>query len=720
MIGWPLEHYLTAFTLPFWLGFLLAFVPVLSKVRRTQGILLLIILGSFVSVAGAVYYWRQPMDMGVTITSRSWLEGLPSIAVSVYLDPLAVFFLVLSGAGIGLVAVYSWGWLANVQEAQRIAGGFSLLAWFTLMIPLLNNVYTFLLALEGVTLTFAYLVLYRHDKVLNDAQEASRIIVDEARLAFRTYLIFSHIGMMLITVALMILSVYADNFDFDALRTPGAIPSGVLNLVFLTALAGFGIKAGMTPAHVWVSIVHPQSPTNIHAMVSGIILKVTGLYGMIRVFFEFLPSISWWWGWLVLLLAGATALAGVFYALVSHDLKTTLASHSVENIGIILAGLGLALLFRSKEFAVQPVFEGLAGLALLASLYHTLNHALFKGLLFLCTGAIEDRMGTVEFDRLDGLMNYFPWTATTFLVGAVSIAGFPPFNGFISEWLTLQTLFAGMDLFSTAQSIPLLMGLILALLMLGSAIGLTALAFVKVAGETLLGPPRQPGIMAHARQGDVPWTMRGVLVILAGMCLITGIFPAQTASLIEEAVQAVGLETAYLSSDGVGLLLEVPVEPMEVSSDLYVTRVSGRLLLAVLLLGGVSVALGVAAWRKHRRRGTAVPVWVGGVPYQPQKMEMTGGVLTALVWQPLARRKELRLEESETPFPYQLEISASAYVNEYVRQVYNAFLTRLLRGTAWFGEVFQNGQIGQYFLYIFVTLILILLVLFFPEAGGGQ
>ena len=230
------------------------------------------------------------------------------------------------------------------------------------------------------------------------------------------------------------------------------------------------------------------------------------LYGMIRIFFQFFVAPPWWWGFTVLLIAAFTALIGVRNALYGRNLKDSLADHSVENIGIILASIGMALLFAS--YPKSTTIHSLTGMALVAGLYHLLNHTVFKGLLYLCTGAIDHlTQGIVELKRLGGLIHCYPWTSACFLVGSVAIAGFPPFNGFISEWLTLQTMIAGANLLS--RDWLLLTDIVLSMLFLTSAFALTAFAFVKIAGEVLLGKPRDEVIYSTFAKKDVPWKMRG-------------------------------------------------------------------------------------------------------------------------------------------------------------------------------------------------------------------
>ena len=319
------------------------------------------------------------------------------------------------------------------------------------------------------------------------------------RQAIKIYLISNHIGGVFVLSALLVLAIFHKpaSFDMSLFRQiPDTGNSIADNLVFFLALIGFGIKAGIVPFHIWVAIAHPNLPTNVHAISVGIMIKVA-LYGMIRIFFQFFVAPPWWWGFTVLLIAAFTALIGVRNALYGRNLKDSLADHSVENIGIILASIGMALLFAS--YPKSTTIHSLTGMALVAGLYHLLNHTVFKGLLYLCTGAIDHlTQGIVELKRLGGLIHCYPWTSACFLVGSVAIAGFPPFNGFISEWLTLQTMIAGANLLS--RDWLLLTDIVLSMLFLTSAFALTAFAFVKIAGEVLLGKPRDESHLFYIRK----------------------------------------------------------------------------------------------------------------------------------------------------------------------------------------------------------------------------
>ncbi len=674
----------------------------LGKARLTALSLSLACLGGAVAAGGALALDKGSPPVELFHVARL-TEELPALALELYLDPLAAFFLFLTGAFSVGVTLYSFVWLRDVPDRQRVAGVYNLFVLSLLLLVLANNVYFFLLCLECMTLNFAFLVLYRHNKLLEE-DEAPAEEMEAAKLAFKTYLVSSHVGVVLITTALILLSFFAKSLSFDALRELTLSGQPVTaSLIFVLALAGLGIKAGMAPFHVWLPLAHPYSPTNIHAMLSGLAIKVGGIYGMLRLFFEFLRPVPWWWGAVLLGLAGLTAIVGVFYAIASRDLKTALANHSVENIGIILAGIGLALIFASDSFAGQPTIAGLAGLPLVAALYHTLNHALFKGLLFLCTGAIENRTGTVEIEALGGLMRRYPWTSITFLVGATSIAGFPPFNGFISEWLTLQSFLAGMALFSTDYKWWLLLVLVATLLLLGLAFGLTALAFVKIVGETLLGVPRRPQVVVEEKPGEVPWPMRAVLAVLAILCLGLGLLPGWVIGRLGSISSELGHSLPFASDSATHLLLT--------PSTAYTAELNILPLLILLIVPALVV---IAAARRHKDQTRSTPVWTCGTPYDPASMQITGGAFSSLVWERLGGALPADAVTSPQwhgqPLPVRFFLSHRRYVSEVFAQVYNWGTSWLVSTSERLGDWFQNGDIRRYLLYILAAFLLVLVI----------
>jgi len=656
------------------------------------------------------------------LVTESFDSTLQIFALTVYVDRLAAFFLLLiGGLSIG-ISIYSFAYLREKADRALIAGSYNLFVLSGVLFVVANNVFFFILLLECVTLTFGALVLHRHYEQPSNS---------EHQRAVKTYLIANHIGGVFVLAALLILAISHRpvTFDMTVFRDVNrTIDSGTANLVFFLALIGFGIKAGIAPFHIWVSIAHPSSPTNTHAMSLGIMIKIA-LYGMIRVFFQFLHPIFWWWGLVVLIVAALTAVIGVRNALYGRTLKDSLADHSVENIGIILAGIGLALTLKAGNLPeatiTSSVLNSLAALALVAGLYHLLNHTVFKGLLYLCTGAIDYLTnGVVELDKLGGLIHRFRWTSACFLVGSIAIAGFPPFNGFISEWLTLQTLIAGANILS--QNVWLLGGIVLSLLLLASAFALTAFAFVKIAGEVFLGKPRDETVVEDSAKSDVPWAMRGVLIVLAILCLALGILPGPMIIILGTITSDLGLSLASTNAFSWWGGITISLGPQ---GHLYSDHLQSVFLFTLF---GLVIFVFLIAALASKSRGTRA-VWTGGTQYDPGIMQYTSGVFTfpvrdflgrtlvSVLFTPLMqsllkkRFSQLSTQQSGTletpPIKTRFEVATDRSVAEPFRLAYN-WLIKLFQSIARStGSFFQNGDLRSYLFYIFLFFIAVFIIL---------
>jgi hydrogenase-4 component B len=679
---------------------------------------------------------RQAATPGLDTRS---MECLPALRWSVRIDRLSAFFLVLIAAFAAIVAVYSIGALeARHFRRQRrgIAIAFNVLVWSTLMVVVSNDVFSLITMLEVMTLSFAYLTLYRHNQYLN----ASQKVPDSdrrrsARLAPQVYLMVSHTSTVFLVVALILLAINAGSLSFDSLRVAAPSLNPIMaTVIFILALVGLGIRAGLTPAHFWVSLVHPASPTTTHALSLGIAIKVA-IYLMLRFFFQFLrPEASW--GYMLLLAAVGTALTCVWFAIASHDLKTALAYHSVENIGIIGVGIGVALVYQgaamsatsnaaalpiaADAFWLGPAFPSdtarwLATLGLVAALYHLLNHAVFKGLLYLCTGAIDNLTNqVVDMEKLGGLIKIYRWTATCFLIGAIAIAGFPPLNGFVSEWLTLQALLYSLGTLPAGHLTTVLI-LVACLALLVASFALTAFCFLKIVGMTLLGTPRTSAAERESWSAhDAPWTMRLTMALMAVMCLILGLLPAlfvrQIASIAEELIGGVTpiqpaptpwLLERLMPQQVINLYLSPPAH-----ASLQVAH-----LMAIFVLLWLTVI--VLRLRNHRTLKPPAP-WNGATPYEPAQMQLTSASLSYLIRSSIGGAAEQPTEARQPDYlPARLILSRSEIypqaVFEFLRIALNRATKWLLVRSTWLGRVFQNGDLRRYLLYIFLVTIATLL-----------
>lgn len=650
--------------------------------------------------------------------TESFGNSLPSFALTLYVDRLAAFFLLLlGGLSIGIV-IYSFDYLCEKADRTLIAGGYNLFLLSEVLFVVANNVFFFIVLLELATLTCSFLMLHKYREQPDHLEHQQSV---------KIYLIANHIGGAFVLAALLILALFHNppTFDMSMFRQmPNTSSSIANNLVFLLALIGFGIKAGIAPFHIWVAIAHPSLPTNVHAISVGIMIKIA-IYGMIRIFFQFFSTPPWWWGFTVLLIAAFTALIGVRNALYGRTLKDSLADHSVENIGIILAGIGLALLFSSRNFPKFPPIHTLTGLALVAGLYHLLNHTVFKGLLYLCTGAVDKlTSGVVELERLGGLIHRYRWTSACFLVGSVAIAGFPPFNGFISEWLTLQTLIAGASLFIKTSSLNalLLTGMVFSSLLLAGAFALTALAFVKIAGEVFLGKPRDKTVFEAYEKNDVPWRMRGVLIILAVLCLALGILPWPVIMMLGKVAGDLRfpLVSASPFSSWGGISINVGSQ--------YTAQLRPEFLFILSGLGLFVLFLSLQMSRSWNEKA----VWTTGTQYDPERMQYTGSAFTspvrdflekaliAAVFAPITsilqssivkRLARLTDQQFTAPFDIRFDVSEGRSVGEPFRQVYCLLILLLQSASRRIGSFFQNGDLRSYLLYIFLIFVAVFIVL---------
>jgi len=527
-------------------------------------------IGLVGAVGAAVLFGAAPLGAGF----RDGLE--PALGI----DGLSGFFL----ATIALVALaallYARDYLAGgAREGALVALGglflISLCGVVTARDPTL-----FLASWELMTLVPAAAILVRRSEA-------------PVRHAVFVYLAVTHLGGAGVWICVLALAHYGALSDPGSLASQGA---GVEALVMVAALIGFGTKAGLMPLHSWLPRAHPVAPSHVSALMSGVMIKVA-LYGLVRVLFEWAAPAPLWVGLAVLGVGLLSALGGVLYALVQHDLKRLLAFHSIENVGIVALGLGASILFASQGE------DAWAAIAFAAALLHVLNHAVFKALLFLAAGSFERAIGSLDLDRIGGLLRRMPWTGGAFLVGSMAIAGVPPLNGFASEWLTLQALV------HVALGPALGLGLAGAIATAGLAAtaALALFCFVKAVGLVLLGPPRRPEV---ATAVEAPPGMRSAAVLLAGCCVALGAVPGLL----------------------VPSLMGLAPQPGEIATEPSLVVPGTGSLPSPWLLLGIAV-LTAALWRlRGARRAAPVPAWTCGQRVEP-----------GLAWTSAGFTKPLRL-----------------------------------------------------------------------------
>jgi hydrogenase-4 component B len=617
------------------------------------------VVGLALAAIGAQAVWLPPASMVLPL-------GLPELPFHLRLDPLAGFFLLLLG-GVGAgISVYAGGYFQSESPGRLrlICLQYHVFLASMAFVILADDAYLFMVAWETMALSSYFLVTTDHR-------------VPAIRSAGFLYLLIAHIGAIAILLCFGVLHGGQGDYSFAALRAAELSPFWS-SVAFLLAFIGFGAKAGMIPLHAWLPEAHPAAPSPVSALMSGVMIK-TAIYGMVRVIYDLIGGIRWEWGMLVLLIGAGTTLFGVLFALMQHDLKRLLAYHSVENIGIILLGLGLSMVF----FGFGHPAAGALGL--IAALYHTLNHAVFKGLLFLGAGSILHSTGLRDLNHMGGLARSMPATAFYFLVGALAISALPPLNGFVSEWLTFQTaLQAPLLEHGVVRSLVPLFAATLAL-----AGALTAMCFVKVYGIAFLGQPRGKTEVYR----DAGLSERLGLAWLSAGCLVLGLFPAAMlhmlnhvgASLTGHALSAEALESNWLWL--------VPTHPAQASYSPLV------FLLVVLVVVWLTIRL--VRFFYHGRVRRADP-WDCGFPEQTSRMQDTAdafGQPIAVVFGPLyLMKRHLPGPEDGTP-RYSIKVEDRHWYWLYLPV---AQFVELLSARV---GLLQRGRISTYLLYSFLTLI---------------
>jgi hydrogenase-4 component B len=541
-----------------------------------------------------------------------------------------------------------------------------------------GNAFFFLVAWEIMALAAWGLVSFEHEK-------------ERTRRAGMLFLIMSHAGSGLLLIAFLILARASGSLDFATFHhVASALPAWQQGVVFLLFFLGFGVKAGVVPLHVWLPEAHPVAPSNISALMSGIVIK-TGIYGMALVFFDFFDAPPAWAGILVLSAGVLSALLGVLYALMEHDLKRLLAYHSIENIGIILIGFGAAMIFRALG---HPT---LAAVALIAGLYHTLNHAIFKCLLFLGAGAVHHSTGTRNMEEMGGLIRRMPVTALCFLTGAIAISGLPPLNGFVSEWLTYQALLAG---FGSTQSLTrVIFPIAGALLALTAA--LAAACFVKAFGISFLALPRSENA---AQAHEAPLSMRLGMGFLAAGCLALGLGATWFLPVFDPITeQLIGARVSSALTAANGFAIS--------AGTAHAGTVSTVGIAAMLVLLSAIPAFFWLVWGRAGRRATG-PTWDCGLPGLTADNEYTATGFSKpirMIFSALYRpRREIQAEYEVSPY-YPTAIRFESEIEpSFEKRMYDPFRDWLYRMAGRMRSV-QAGSIHAYLAYIFVALLALLL-----------
>ena len=590
--------------------------------------------------------------------------GLPDLPFHVRLDALSGFFVLLIGTVGAGISTFAAGYF---RAGEGTAPGLLCLQYHVflasmVLVVLANDAYLFMVAWETMALSSYFLVTTQHR-------------IPEIRRAGFLYLLIAHVGAISILLCFGVLQGGSWQFTFDAMRGATLTPAWA-TVAFLLALVGFGAKAGLVPLHVWLPEAHPAAPSPVSALMSGLMLK-TAAYGMLRVSFDLLHYGTWWWGAATLAIGLFTALFGAVFAAVQTDMKRLLAYSSIENVGVIFTAIGLAILFHT--FGLQL----LAALALSAALIHCFNHALFKSLLFLATGSVLHSTGERNLGKLGGLIRRMPWVAALALVGTLAIAGLPPLNGFVSEWLLLQAFFYTPQI--PKPFVNMLIPLGAAALALTAA--LAGYVMVKFYGVIFLGQPREAALLkAH----DAGRLERLGLSWLALLCVLLGAFP-QMALAATTGITRNFLGTALQGSPSAWWI--APLTPTRASY-------SGLVLLAgILSVVGLTF---VMVRRLYHGRVRRTAPWDCGYPWLTPRMQDTAEGFG----QPIRHIFDFAFRmERHLPSP---EDSAPRYRIHIEDRFWGAIYAPLGRGVQRFAQtvaVLQGGRLATYLLYAFLTLL---------------
>ncbi|GBE02839.1 hydrogenase-4 component B [bacterium BMS3Bbin06] len=673
------------------------------------------ISSAIILIAGGIgLFTNQPFQ------AELWrISSLGTMGIG--MDRLSALFVFMAGLVFLPVSVFS------ARYMQRYSGRYSLRSFsifyhllFASVVLLLiaADALSFLLAWEVMSILCYLLVNYEHEKQDNTRASFLMLVMGEA-------------GFISVVFGFLLLTGPSGGLDFASLRLNAGTIGGVMRwVIFLLTFFGFSVKAGLVPANTWLPRAHTAAPGSFSAILSGVTLNL-GIYGIIRINADILPALNAGPGIVVLITGSLSALLGILYATTENDMKKMLAHSSTENMGIVTAGLGAGMVFAATQ---HPV---LAGIAFIASLYHMINHSMFKTLLFLGSSGIELKTGGRDMNRLGGLIRFMPWTAAFFLIGALSIAALPPFNGFVSEWLTLQTMLQSASLLSIPVKITFaLSGAALAL-----TAGLAVTCFVKAFAMSFLGMGRSE---SSRRAVELPWSMRSAMGFLSLLCIVFGIFPTYVIPVLDRTVTPIVHESAADAlvppfftvgrgnkKFGRAFVADFHKLGAQVGSDvlpgrgLVVLHRGGRrnpvvfamstsytFVVLLLLLGATLVMLRIVV---RRRKVRYQPAWDGGLRRLPSHMTYTATgfsnpvrIIFSAVFHPTVTKetKEAVAEHFRTAITKERR---EVHITE--RLILQPVVSMLRTVSGRIAKI-HSGSVNTYAMYVIITLILLLM--------GGQ
>jgi hydrogenase-4 component B len=597
--------------------------------------------------------------------------GLPWIGAHYRMDALSAFFLVVVNLGGACASLFAIGYGEHEKAPGRVLPFYPAFLGGMNLVVLADDAFAFLVAWEFMSLSSWALVMAHHTD-------------PENRRAGYIYIVMASFGTLTLLLAFGLLAGSGGGYAFSEIRS---VPAALPGLVLILVLIGTGSKAGLVPLHVWLPLAHPAAPSHVSALMSGVMTKVA-VYGFVRVVFDLLGPATWWWSILVIGLAGITCVLGVLSALMQHDLKRLLAYHTVENIGIIFIGLGLALAFSAHGMQAP------AALALTAALLHVFNHCLFKSLLFFGAGAVLNATGERDMEHLGGLIHNMPLTAFAFLTGCTAISALPPLNGFVSEWLTFQAILLSPAL--PSWGLKIIVPAVGAMLALSAA--LAAACFVKAFGVTFLGRPRTP-VAADAHETDR--ASIAAMFAFALLCLLAGILPGLFIDGLAPVTQAlVGARMPAQTA-----LPWLSIVPIAESRSSY----NGLLVFAFIALSTLLTVEIIHRFASRAvRRG---PAWDCGFPDPSPATQYTADSFAQPIRRVFGAVVFRASERVDMPPPGDARPAhLSVIVRDLVWEAFYAPIASLVAGSAERLNRLQFLTIRQYLSLVFVALVSLLLV----------
>ncbi|MCE5195097.1 MAG: hydrogenase 4 subunit B [Nitrospiraceae bacterium] len=601
-------------------------------------------------------------------------------------DSFSGFFAILISVLAFCVSIFSIGYTSSFTNKGLFGFLYNMFILSMYAVIFSANIITFLISWETMSVLSYFLVTFERD--------------EKSSKAGLLYIVMTHIGTAFIIILFLLLYGQTGSMDFAEIKKLSSqIPENLRHLIFIFSIIGFGTKAGIIPLHTWLPKAHPAAPSNISSLMSGVMIK-TGIYGFIRISIDMLGSGPEWWGVTIIIIGTISSVLGVLYALIVNDIKKLLAYSSIENIGIILLGVGASMVFNANGLYL------LSGIALIAGLYHALNHSIFKGLLFMSAGSVVHAAHTKNMENMGGLLKAMPYTGLFFLIGSVSICALPPFNGFVSEWLTYQSLLLGFQADSVLAKIITPLG--------GAALALTgaiaAACFVKAFGISFLGMPRSR--QAENAVESTP-SMTAGMAVLAVLCFLSGIFPGTVINMLSSVIGSLsGYNTnndllSYLHADN--FFIFISDSSKEIGNAITSLSPVSIILTMIVMLIALLVFIRIV---NRGRKITYADSWDCGIPSLTPRMQYTSTAFTKPIKIIFKRiylpKREINISYLVKPlFVKAMKYSGgiTPFIDKYIYDNVTGFIKRIANKV----RLMQSGSLHLYLGYILITLIILLI-----------